>query len=260
MWPWIACRPRRVLVPVLALAAGLVIPGRSAAQGIAASEGSLVFLARAYTAAWNAHDLEAALACFAPDAVITCGEAGLRVAVWEAAREATTHGDGGHGEDTEGVYAIPGTAAIQAHLRAQVVWQGHVEAWDYRAAGSGVTWSYRRSEAAEPHVPGIRPVEGTAEASVRAGRIMRLRLAHDPGSVAARATAVAATAPRRATNPDASSTGSPASGPTGDGHPPESAAEAGAAASDGSWPLGLAGRGASAALLAGRRRHRTRRG
>jgi ketosteroid isomerase-like protein len=241
--------PLPALAP--ALAVGLVAPGQSAAQGIAAAESDLVALARTYTAAWNAHDLEAALACFAPDAVIEYRAAGPPDAVWEAA---------GHGEDTSGRALIPGTEAIRAHLRAQFRWQGHVETWTYRATGDVVTWSYRQREAPEQHLPGLRPVEGTAAASVRAGRITRLSLVHDPASVAARATAVAALAPRRVVHPDAPGTGGVALGRSAAGPAPGGAARPAPGASDAAWPLGLAGFGAGAALLAGRRRRRTHQG
>jgi hypothetical protein len=245
----------RPLLPVLALAlgliAGLVAPGRSAAQGIASAESDLISLARTYTAAWNAHDLEAALACFAPDAAIGYRDAGPPDAVWEAA---------GHGEDTNGRALIPGTAAIRAHLRAQFLWQGHVETWNYRATGDVVTWSYRQGEAPEQHLPGIRPVEGTAEASVRASRITRLSLVRDPDSVAARATAVAALAPRRDVDPDAPETGGVAPSRSAAGPAPGAATRPAPEASDASWPLALAGLGAGAALLAGRRRRHTHQG
>ena len=80
-----------MLFPVLALAAGLVAPGRSAAQAGGAAGGDLVSLARAYTAAWSAHDWRLPLACFAPDAVIctrglTCRTGSGRPLVWRLAR------------------------------------------------------------------------------------------------------------------------------------------------------------------------------
>ena len=59
----------RAALPVLTLALGLVAPGRSAAQAPPpAPEPARV--AEAFTAAWNAHDLPAVLALFAPDAVV----------------------------------------------------------------------------------------------------------------------------------------------------------------------------------------------
>jgi hypothetical protein len=48
-----------------------VAPGRSAAQGPPPPTPlTLVSFAQGYVAAWNAHDLAAVLACFAPDAVV----------------------------------------------------------------------------------------------------------------------------------------------------------------------------------------------
>ena len=51
------------------LASGLVTPGRGAALA-PPSAPDVLPVARAYTAAWNAHDLAAVLALFAPDAIL----------------------------------------------------------------------------------------------------------------------------------------------------------------------------------------------
>src|SRR5688572_18808420 len=60
----------RSALPLLALGLGLVVPGRSAAQAPPVPAPALIPVAAAYTAAWNAHDLPAVLALFAPDAVV----------------------------------------------------------------------------------------------------------------------------------------------------------------------------------------------
>src|SRR5262245_12139554 len=69
-------------LPALALAVGLVAPGLSAAQDLTPSPDP-VPLARAYTAAWNAHDLAAVLACFAPDAVVRERRGEVPPPVWD---------------------------------------------------------------------------------------------------------------------------------------------------------------------------------
>ena len=60
----------RAALPALALALALLAPGPSAAEGPSSPAPALVPFVAAYTAAWSAHDLDALLALFAPDAAI----------------------------------------------------------------------------------------------------------------------------------------------------------------------------------------------
>ena len=71
---------RRAALPLLALALGLVVQGWGAAPGPPVP--TLVPFAAAYIAAWNAHDLPAVLASFAPDAVVRYRGAGVSEARW----------------------------------------------------------------------------------------------------------------------------------------------------------------------------------
>ena len=76
-------RALRSALPLLALALGLLAPGRSAAQGLPPPVPELIPVAAAYTAAWNAHDLPAVLARFAPDAVVRERRGAVPAAVWD---------------------------------------------------------------------------------------------------------------------------------------------------------------------------------
>ena len=161
---------------------------------------------RAYLAAWNAHDLDVAMTHVAPGAVIRYRGAGISEARWAATRLGPAE-EGGHGEDTSGVDRVAGTEAIRTHLWAEFAWNTHVETANLRTTADGVTWTYRLHQDPERHLPGVGPIEGRAEAVVRAGRITHLSFAPDPASVARRNAAVAAVARRRVIAPDPPASG-----------------------------------------------------
>jgi hypothetical protein len=131
------------LLPILALAMGLVAPGRSPAQGLAASDSDLVYLARTYTAAWNAHDLAAVLACFAPDAVVRERQRHVPPDVWDThdPQVVRTYLDDAHGGDTYdpgGLAWAMGPQQIAAWAAARFARHPRVAADPPRVAGDTV--------------------------------------------------------------------------------------------------------------------------
>ena len=168
-----------------------------------AGESDAVAVVAAYVGAWNAHDLDAALAFFAPDAVIRHRGPGVPDAVWAAAHLGPVAEDEGRGDDPASIALLDGTEAIRRHLRAEFGWGIHVETADYRATAHGATWTYRQHQDPDRRLPGVEPIEGRAEARLRAGRITHLSLAPDPAAGVRRDAAVAVVlARRRATHPN----------------------------------------------------------
>ena len=240
-------------VLVLALALGLLTPGLSAAQGPPPTPDP-VAVAEAYTAAWNAHDLPAVLALFAPDAVVRERWGAVPPAVWDT-RDPQVVRD--YLEGAHDAHDGSRTGSTPGHL----VWvTGHQEiaAWAAlafarrhriavglpRAAGDTAGWPYR--EFADPYqlLPGVGPTEGDAEAVLRGGRITVLTLIVSPASVQrqwreADAAFVRVEATRHASPPG----GEPISGP------PRAAEPAPVG-----WPLALGGLALLAAVAAARRR------
>jgi ketosteroid isomerase-like protein len=105
-----------------------------------------VAVVRAFDAAWNAHDLEAVMACFAADAVVT---------------QLPPPPDGG---------VHRGTEQIRRWVAA-VLPGFHVDSRGHRARGDTVPWtaSVRGDLFRELGFP--QPFEAAAEAVVRAGKI-----------------------------------------------------------------------------------------
>ena len=156
------------LAVAAAVAGGGVLPRRLHAQ-----EPAPVAVARAYTAAWNAHDLPAVLALFAPDAVVRERAGAVPAAVWDThdpqVVRAYLEGASSH-DDAHGLVWVTGHAETAAWAAGRLAQHPRLAADPYRAAGDTVGWSYR--EFADPYqlVPGVGPAEGEAEAVVRGGR------------------------------------------------------------------------------------------
>jgi hypothetical protein len=240
----------RSALPLLALALGLLVvaPGRSAAQGTPPPTPAPVPLAEAYTAAWNAHDLPAVLALFAPDAIVRERRGEVPPAVWDTRdpRVVRAYLDGSHSEynyDTHGLTWVTGRPQIEAWAAARFARHHRIAVGQHRAAGDTVGWSYREFVDPFQLVPGLSPTEGDAEAAVRGGRITVLTLVVSPESARrqwgeADGAFVRAMATHRASplgeGPSVRPSGSPRGG---------AAAEPTGAA----WPLALSG----LALLAG---------
>jgi len=168
-------------------------------QPLHAQGATLVAVAAAFTAAWNAHDVEGVLAGFAPGAevrqtgvvLVPAGDGsptGLAVedvygtGPWALA-EATGARDGTESE----VLWATGLPEIRVWLARLFAADHRIEASGYVVEGDTVIWRYRAFAAPSQRVAGAAPAEGTARLVVRAGRILALVVASDPATVARRA-------------------------------------------------------------------------
>lgn len=238
----------RGLVPTFAL--WLAFPHPLHAQGA-----TLVAVAEAYTAAWNAHDLPAVLARFAPDAVVRERTGVVPADVWDTRdpRVVRAYLDGPsdpHDDHSGALTWMMGHRQIAAWAAGSFARHSRLVADPYRAAGDTVGWSYQ--EFADPfqQIPGVGPVEGEAEAVVRGGRIAVLSLVQAPASVRRRRDGMNAAARRAVATRIAAPTGDePSVRLSG---PPRGAAEPTGAA----WPLGLGGLALLAGAAVARRRRR----
>jgi hypothetical protein len=103
------------------------------------SEEEFVTIAKAFVAAWNAHDLDAVVDFLTDDVVARVGPAPAPLG----------------SEFTTG----------KRHARGQVREQlpgFHAETWDYRASGNKVTWAFEYSSDTWRNM-GVDPVEGAVE-------------------------------------------------------------------------------------------------
>jgi hypothetical protein len=232
----------------LGLGLGLLTPDRSAAQAPPPTP-ALVPVAAAYTAAWNAHDLDAVLARFAPDAVVRERWGPVPPEVWETrdpqvVRAYLEGSHDGDNYDTHGFAWVTGRPAIAAWAAARFAQHHRFQAGPYRSAGDTVRWPYQEFVDPFQHTPGASPLDGDAEAVVRGGRIAVLSLVQAPASVRRQRDEVA-TAFDRAM---ATQRAAPLRGDLG-GAPHRSrggATDSPAAA----WPLALGGLAVVAAILA----------
>jgi hypothetical protein len=172
---------------VLALVVALAVPGPSAAQDLPAGP-DLVPVAQAYVAAWNAHDVPALLALFAPDAVVRERRGAVPPAVWDTRDPQVVRAylDGardGDNYDTGGLVWALGHRQIAAWAAGRFALHHRLALGPSRAAGDTVGWPYQAF--VDPYLlaQGVGPVEGEAEAVVRGGRIAVLSLVHAPASV-----------------------------------------------------------------------------
>ena len=260
-WSWGDCGSLTLgaALPVLALTVSLVMPGLSAAQDLPPSS-DLVPLARSYTAAWNAHDLAAVLACFAPDAVVRERRGEVPPAVWEAHDPRAVRnylGDSGDGlnYNPSALIWVTGHQEIAAWAAAAFAHRHRFAATQYRAAGDTVSWRYR--EFVDPYqlAPGVSPAEGEAEAVVRGGRIAVLSFVQSPASLQQQRGEGAAAFVRAMATGRAASLGTGLLGPL---HGPD-----GAPASEPepvTWPLVLSTLAVLALAMAALRRRRAPRG
>jgi hypothetical protein len=228
-----------VLTLALGLALGLVAPRRSAAQVAPPAPppgADPVALATALNAAWNAGQVEGVVALFAEEATVRQRDAeiegsGPNVAVRDRYGVAHTYiGEPPPGDGRVVTWAA-GAPEVRAWARPLLADGHRVEAAGYRTSGDGATatWDYAATTAATRRLPGVGPTAGTAELTVRGGRIVSLTLTSDRASVAARqaslrraaaaaaaraaqATAVADSGVLRRT-PDTQGRGAPAVGP-----------------------------------------------
>jgi hypothetical protein len=219
---------------------------------------NLIALARAYNAAWNAHDLAVVLGFFTPDAIVRHRNAPVPEDIWNAHDVATVSDylEGPDGWD-KGVSWAQGRAAIGAPLVTAFRQHARVEVSNFRVTDQAVTWDYQLRQDPFQQLPGFAPLEGTATADVEAGQIVRLSLVDDPGSVARQQAAVTAIVGAQLAQREAAATRRRAAA----GSPPRTPAEQVPAAAGGAlgiaepaWPLAFAALGATALALAAWRR------
>jgi ketosteroid isomerase-like protein len=241
-------------MPVLALALGLAAPGPSVAQAPPPPAAAPIAVAAAYTAAWNAHDLPAVLALFAPDAVVRERRGEVPPAVWDAhdPQVVRDYLDANlisaiRGPDT--FRWLTGHQEIAAWAAAAFARHHRVVAGPYHATGDTVSWRHR--EFADPFqlAPGVGPAEVDAEAVVRGGWTTRLSLVQSPASVEQQRREVAAAlnhpAPTHAAAPRGAEPRPRLSGAPGTAEPTGAA-----------WPLVLGGLALLAAVTMALRRRR----
>ena len=228
-------RALRTALPALALVLGLAAPGRSAAQGPPPAPALVPFVA-AYTAAWSAHDLDALLALFAPDAAI-------------AFDYGPSGDDDGHAEYRGAAAPFSLRVGVAVLMEAGV----RVDPGGHRAApvvfgGAPATlarWPYQRAT-----LLASLPAElGTDAVVLRGGRILAYTRTPDRASLAARAAALAGAMSAMATR----TAGRPAA-PLGAA--PRAAAATVAEPTPVGWPLALGGLAGLAAVTVGLHRRR----
>ena len=265
---------------LLGLLVGAALAGGAAPVGAAprpAPAPDLVAFARAFNAAWNAHDVEGVVALFAPDATIRqtrARGAGLADTPVTAPVVEDVYGAGprsladadavdpGAWAQGEVLWAA-GTPRLRAWLPALFAAGHRVEASAYRTDGDVVTWRFRAFADPYQGVAGVEPVAGAASLVVRAGRAVSLGFETEGEAIDRRARQFDAALSARLTAAWAARQLPTSAGPRTDprGPAPAPAAPArGPAAPTGPEPrllLGLGGAAALAGLLA-RRRERGR--
>jgi hypothetical protein len=235
---------RRWLAPAaLALVAAAPLAGAAApaaAPGRPDREADLLAFAQAFAAAWSAHDLEAVFALFAPEAVITFDSG------------PASDPEDGHTEYRGGGGPRPLRAGVAVLMGASVqVDPGGLQAAPVVFGGAPATvarWPYRHAALPPGPLPPVPPEVGMDEVVVRGGRIVAYTRTPDGEARVARARAL-----ERATSAVALRSAHPTAAPAG-------AAQRSPEATGAVWPLGLAGLGASAALLVRWRRRQARPG
>jgi hypothetical protein len=216
-------------------------------------------LVRSFGVAWNAHDIDAVVAHFAPDAVVR-QSTGVTVTVSYYASGMDGFVDlrdvfGARltASPSQAPFAVEGGAAVWRGQTGVREWarllftlRHRAEVTGYATADGRVTWRYRAHVDPYQTIPGVPRAEGTAAATVRGGWITELSLSMPADRVAQREAALnaaAAAAVRRAGAVSGASAsrsrfaGSPAPVPT----PPDT--------TDASAPLTVAALGAAASAF-----------
>ena len=140
--------------------------GPERGPGAAPPAPALVPVAEAYTAAWNAHDLPAVLALFAPDAVVRERRGAVPPEVWDTrdpqvVRAYLEDSDYGDAYDAGGLAWARGHQQIAAWAAAHFARHQRLAAEQPRAAGDTVGWQYREFVDPLQGLPGVGPLEGT---------------------------------------------------------------------------------------------------
>ena len=225
-------------------------------EPVQAQELDPVAVARSFSVAWNAHDVDAVVAHFAPDGVVR--EARL---VWEMANDGSTatyvvyggHLTGAHDAYGTGAHGSPpftleggavvwcGSGRIRAWAQRLFALRHRAEADGYTADAERVTWCYRARVDHYQLISGVPAAEGTAAMTARGGRITELVLIPAVESLQVREAAVRAALARAAAAARTAATEPVTSRPPARG--------VRATAADDYWQLAAAGLGAAAWAL-----------
>jgi hypothetical protein len=165
---------------------------------VVAAESQEVYVAHAFTAAWNARDLDG-LAALLGEAQVRQRNArvvqyGYNVAVSDVYGSSSSYE--GAPPRTEGneVLWASGPIEIRAWLASVLPAAQPVITTNYRVNGTTVTWEYKVPVPLDIQraVPGMPALSGMAEAQVSSGQITRLILTSTPGVAARSEEALAA--------------------------------------------------------------------
>jgi MYXO-CTERM domain-containing protein len=183
------------------------------------------------------------------------------LAVWDSrdprvVREYLEGAHDGDNYDTGGLTWASGYGQIAAWAAPRFAAHHRFETQQHRAVGDTVTWHYREFVDPFQRTPGAGPIEGTAEAAVRGGKITRLTLVQSPASVQRQRAEVAATFDRTMATQQSSPL------PDGPSVRPRGSRSEGPAAepTDSAWPLALSALAVLALATAALRRRRAPRG
>jgi hypothetical protein len=162
----------------------------------------------------------------------------------------------GDNYDTGGLSWAMGRGQIAAWAAARFAQHHRFAAGQHRAAGDTVVWQHREYVDPFQRLPGVGPIEGTAEAVVRGGRITGLTLIQSPASVQRQRVEVAASLDRAMATQQSSPL------PDGPSVRPRGSRSDGPAAepTDSAWPLALSALAVLALATATLRRRRAPRG
>jgi hypothetical protein len=183
------------------------------------------------------------------------------LAVWDSrdpqvVREYLDGAHDGDNYDTGGLAWASGPWQIAAWAAPRFAAHHRFETQQHRAVGDTVTWHYREFVDPFQRTPGVGPIEGTAEAAVRGGKITRLTLVQSPASVQRQRGELYASGARAMAARSASPSGDGPSvrprGPRSDGPAAEP--------TDSAWPLALGALAVLASATAAVRRRRAPRG
>ena len=247
---------RVLLAAVLTTALAVWASAAGAAPLRPGRESDATALARAFIAAWNAHDLDAVLAGFAPDAVVRERRGDVPAHVWDTRDPQVVRAyldDPPERRDYDASAFVwrTGRPQIAAWAAARFARRDRFVVGPYRVTGDTVRWSYQAFDDLAQRLSGVGPLEGDAEAMVRGGRITTLTLVVSPESVQRQqdeeAAALARAAATRGAAPGTEWPGVPPRRP-----PREPAAEPAA----GAWAVALGGLALLAAATGALRRRR----
>jgi hypothetical protein len=201
----------------------------------------------------------AVLARFAPDAVVRERRGAVPLDVWDSPDPQVVHAylnDTSHNHDAAGLQWATGQQQIASWAAARFAQQPCAVAGPHRTAGDTVRWTYQEFSDPYQRTPGVGPLEGTAEAVVRGGRITVLTLVFSPESAARRWREMVFSAEQSRARHHAAPSSPFGGGAIGQRHGPRPTGPTAPETSPVAWPLTLGGLAVLASVVAVLRRHR----